>query len=66
MPVVTIKAKQHPDRTPEKIDALIQEVRHSISKHLDVPLAKVMVVYEESPAGIWWDGESARPVPPKK
>lgn len=66
MPVVTIKAKQNPARTPEKIDALMTEVRQVISRHLEIPIAKVMVIYEENAAGIYWDGESARPGAPKK
>jgi phenylpyruvate tautomerase PptA (4-oxalocrotonate tautomerase family) len=66
MPVVTIKAKQKPDRTPEKIDALMAEVRQVIAKHLELPVAKVMVVYEENSAGIYWDGESARASAPRK
>jgi phenylpyruvate tautomerase PptA (4-oxalocrotonate tautomerase family) len=66
MPIVSIKAKQHPSRTPEKIDGLISEVRQVIARHLEIPLAKVMITYEESSAGVWWDGESNRPGTPKK
>jgi len=66
MPVVTIKAKKHESRTPEKIDGLMSEVRQVIAKHLEIPTTKVMVIYEEASAGIWWDGESARPGAPKK
>jgi len=37
-----------------------------IAKRLDLPVAKVMVVYEELAAGIFWDGESALPTQGKK
>ncbi|MBS2028294.1 MAG: hypothetical protein JST54_10345 [Deltaproteobacteria bacterium] len=66
MPVVTIKAKQKDDRTPEIIEGLISEVRQVIAKRLDLPVSKVMVVYEELAAGIFWDGESALPSQAKK
>ncbi len=61
MPTVTIKAKQHEARTPEKIDALMQEMRELVSKHLDVPFERVLVVYEELAAGIFFDGGPSRP-----
>lgn len=66
MPTVTIKAKKNDLRTPEKIDALMQDVRDAVVKHLGVPREKVLVIYEELAAGIYWDGESARPGSPKK
>ena len=66
MPVVTIKAKQKAERTPEIIEGLVKEVRQVIAKRLDLPVAKVMVVYEELAAGIFWDGESALPTQGKK
>jgi phenylpyruvate tautomerase PptA (4-oxalocrotonate tautomerase family) len=61
MPTVTIKAKQHEARTPEKIDALMQELRGLVAKHLEVPVEKVLVIYEELAAGIYYDGGPARP-----
>jgi len=61
MPVVTVKAKQHPARTPEKVDALMTELRQVVARHFELPEAKVMVVYEEATAGVWWQGESLRP-----
>ncbi len=61
MPTVTIKAKQKPGRSPEKIDALMQDVRGLVAKHLEVPFEKVLVVYEELAAGIYYDGGPARP-----
>jgi phenylpyruvate tautomerase PptA (4-oxalocrotonate tautomerase family) len=66
MPVVTIKAKQSAARTPEKIDQLMQEVRRVVGAHLEVPVEKVLVVYEELAAGIYYDGGPARPQPPPK
>jgi phenylpyruvate tautomerase PptA (4-oxalocrotonate tautomerase family) len=66
MPVVTIQAKQKDDRTPEIIEGLIAEVRQVIAKRLDLPVSKVMVVYEEMAAGLFWDGESALPTQKKK
>jgi phenylpyruvate tautomerase PptA (4-oxalocrotonate tautomerase family) len=61
MPTVTIKAKQKSSRTPEKIDALMQEVRGLVAQHLEVPFESVLVVYEELAAGIYYDGGPARP-----
>lgn len=61
MPVVTIKAKASDKRTPEKIDALIQEVRRTTAAHLEVPVERVLVVYEELAAGIYFDGGPSRP-----
>ena len=62
MPTITIKAKQNPLRTPQKIDALMQEVRRVVGAHLEVPMEKVLVIYEELAAGIYYDGGPARPI----
>ena len=60
MPTVTIKAKQNATRTPEIIDGLMQAVRTLVSERLEVPVEKVLVVYEELAAGIYYDGGPAK------
>lgn len=61
MTIVTVKAKPGAARTPEKVDALMQELRRVVAAHLEVPAEKVLVVFEEHPGALYYDGGPQRP-----
>lgn len=57
MPVITIKAKA--GRSREKIDRLMATVRDATSEILEVPRERVLVVYEELSANIYFESGDA-------
>lgn len=53
MPVITIKAKA--GRSPERIEELRKRVRDATAELLEVKPDRVLVIYEELAANIYFD-----------